>query len=390
MKILVIAGSSGGHIFPALGFLDALKHRHDNIDTLLVLSSQQGFWHEYLPGKNIKNQVSNCRSTEDAVAKDAASSKKIFDCKVNYISISPVRLSFSFKNFIAILKLFKGALESLIILLTYRPDVVVAFGTLVCIPMVVFAHAFGIKTVIHEQNVIPGKANRFLAKFTDKIAISFDETKDYFKDYESKIILTGNPIRKELERIDKNKALDFFGFSKDKFTILIMGGSQGSHSINLGFLKAIAAISDKFKIQIIHLAGALDCGLLEQSYRDLNTDIKLFRFLDSMQYAYSASDLVVSRGGASTITEFIFFKLPAIIIPYPFAYKHQAANAKVLEKAGSAIIIKDNELDADILKESIEELLNNPDRIKTMRACYDSFLWFNINDLLIDEALSLN
>ena len=361
VKVLAITGSSGGHIFPALGFLDTLKNKHKNIAVFLVL-----------PKKSITNPVEN------------------LEYKFNYISVSPIKLSFDFKNFTAILRFFKGSLESIVILLRFRPDVVVGFGSLVCIPMILFAWLLGMKTLIHEQNVIPGRANRFLAKFTDRIAISFAQTRDYLKDYKRKVVLTGNPIRKELKRIDKNKALDFFGFNSDKFTILVMGGSQGSHRINFGFLRAVSAILDKSRFQVIHLAGIGDYALLKNSYKGLNINSRLFNFLESMQYAYSACDLVVSRAGATTIAEIIFFGLAAIIIPYPFAYRHQIANAKVLQTIGSGIIIQDNELDSDILSKNIENLINNPERIKAMRSYYDNVSGLNANDLLADAVLSLS
>jgi UDP-N-acetylglucosamine--N-acetylmuramyl-(pentapeptide) pyrophosphoryl-undecaprenol N-acetylglucosamine transferase len=361
VKILVITGASGGHIFPALGFLDTLKEKHKNIDTLLIL-----------PKNNITNQIGE------------------FGYKVNYISISPIKLNLDFSNFMTIFNFFKGSLESIAILLKFKPDIVVGFGSLTCIPTLIFAWLFRIKTLIHEQNVIPGRANRFLAGFSDKIAVSFAETKDYFKKYKRKVVFTGNPIRKELVRIDKDKALNFFGFSEDKFTILIMGGSQGSHRINQEFLRAISTVSDKFKIQVIHLTGRRDYDLLQHSYKDLNINSRLFKFLESMGYAYSASDLVISRAGASTIAETIFYGLAAIIIPYPFAYKHQMANARALEKIGSAIIIKDNELDGSILRQIIDGLINNPQRLKDMRSRYDSLLRVDANTLFTDNVLSLN
>ncbi len=358
MKILTIAGSSGGHIFPALGLLDTLYNKHKNIDALLVL-----------PRKSITNKI------------------KTPKYRVEYISISSIKPGLDFKNFSAILLLLKGSWESIIILLKFRPDVVVGFGSLVSVPMILFAWLLGMKTLIHEQNVIPGRANLLLAKFTDRIAISFAETRDYFKDYKDKVFLTGNPIRKQLIRIDKNKALDFFGFNGDKFTILVMGGSQGSHRINSGFLRAVSKIADKPGFQVIHIAGFPDYELLKNSYKDLNISFRLFNFLEPMQYAYSACDLVVSRAGASTIAELIFFGLAAIIIPYPFAYRHQIANARVLEKIGAGIIIQDNELGTDILKENIGNIINNPDRIKTMQSRYDNVPSLNANDLLAEAVL---
>ena len=361
MKVLAVTGLSGGHIFPALGFLDTLNNKHKDIDILLVL-----------PKKSITHQVEN------------------LEYKLNYISISSIKPSLDFKNFTAILRFFKGSWESIIILLTFRPDVIVGFGSLFCIPMILFAWLFRMKTLIHEQNVIPGRANRFLAKFTDRIAVSFTETGDYFKNYKRKVITTGNPIRKELNRIDKHKALDFFGFTSDKFTILVMGGSLGSHRINSGFVRAVSAIPDKSRFQVVHLTGLADYDLLENSYEDLNINSRLFNFLVPMQYAYSACDLVVSRAGATTIAEIIFFGLAAILIPYPFAYRHQIANAKVLKNTGSGIIIQDNELDSDILRKNIKDLINNPERIKAMRSSYDNIPRLNANDLLAEAALSLS
>ena len=360
MKILVITGASGGHIFPALGFLETLKNKYRNLDVLLVL-----------PRKGVTNQIRN------------------IDCKVNYVSFSSINLRFDFRNLVSGLIFFKGSWESMFILAQFRPDIVVGFGSLVCVPMILFAWLFRIKTLIHEQNVIPGRANRFLAKFTDKIAVSFAETFDYLQDYKRKIVLAGNPIRGGLRPVDKNKALDFFGLKSNKFTILVMGGSLASHRINLGFLKAVSAIAGKPGLQVIHLAGAKDVDFLKENYKDLNIDSRLFNFLESMQYAYSACDLVVSRAGATSIAEIMFFGLPAIIIPYPFAYRHQLANAKVLESIGSGIIIQDKDLDSDILKKNIENLINNNDRIEAMRSCYGNIPRMNTNDLLAEAALSL-
>jgi len=362
VRILVITGASGGHIFPALGFLDTLKGKHKNIDTLLIL-----------PKKNIINQISD-----------------LGYYKINYISVSPIKLNLDFSNFTAVFNFLKGSLESIVILLKFKPDIVVGFGSMASIPMLIFAWTFRIKTLIHEQNVIPGRANRFLAGFSDKIAVSFAETRDYFKKYKRKVVFTGNPIRKGLVRIDKDKALNFFGLSQDKFTILIMGGSQGSRKINQEFLRVISTLSDKSRLQVIHLAGQRDYDLLQSAYKDLDMHSRLFRFLEPMEYAYSAADLVISRAGATTIAEMIFYGLAAIIIPYPFAYKHQMANARVLEKIGAAIIIKDNELDSSILMQIIDGLINNPLRLKDMRSGYDNLLRMDANALFTDNVLSLS
>ena len=168
MRILVITGASGGHIFPALGFLDILRDKYKDISTLLVLPRIN----------NIINQMQK------------------FDYQVKYISVSSIKLNLDFKNFMAIFRFFKGTLESIVILLSFKPDIIVGFGSLVSVPMVMLAWLLRIKTLIHEQNVIPGRANRFLARFNDKIAVSFAETEGYLKKYKRKVVLTGNPIRR--------------------------------------------------------------------------------------------------------------------------------------------------------------------------------------------------
>ena len=203
-------------------------------------------------------------------------------------------------------------------------------------------------------------------------------------------MLTGNPIRKELKKIDKKIALDFFGLNRNKFTLLVMGGSLGSHSINLGILKAASEISSRHRLQMIHLAGLGEYDLANRGYKNINIDIKLFGFLKDMRYAYNACDLVICRAGATTIAEIIFFALPAIIIPYPFAYQHQLSNAKFLEDNGCAVIIADDKLDNCLLSETIEGLINNPQEIKTMRYNYNRISQLSAVDALFKEVISLN
>jgi len=359
VRILAITGASGGHIFPALGFLDTLKNKQRNLDVLLVL-----------PRKGVAKQIGNIGH------------------RVAFISVAPIKLRCDFRNLASGFRFLQGSWESIFILAEFKPDIVVGFGSLVCVPMILFAWLFRIKTLIHEQNVIPGRANRFLAKFTDKIAVSVAETCDHLKDYKRKIVVTGNPLRGGLMPVDRNKALGLFGLKSNKFTILVMGGSQASHRINFGFLKAVSTIPDKPSLQVIHLAGAKDVDFLRKKYQDMNIDARLFNFLETMQYAYSACDLVISRAGATSIAEIMFFGLPAIIIPYPFAYRHQMANAEVLESIGSGIIIPDKELDGNILRKNIENLINNNDTIKAMRSCYDNIPRQNTNELFTEAVLS--
>ncbi|MFH0935345.1 MAG: undecaprenyldiphospho-muramoylpentapeptide beta-N-acetylglucosaminyltransferase [Candidatus Omnitrophota bacterium] len=361
VKVLAAAGSSGGHIFPAVAFLDSLRNKHKGIDLLLVLPKRVETSH----------LVSGL-------------------CyQVRYISVSPIRFRLDCRNFIAVLRFFKGWLESLFLLFEFRPDMVVGFGSLDSVPVLLSAWLLRIKTLIHEQNVIPGRANRFLAKFADKVAVSFAATKDYLKINPEKVVFTGNPMRQELKEIDRPAALHFFGFNDLKFTILVMGGSQGSQRINSSFLKAISTVPDKSGLQVIHIAGEKECAALEISYREMGLNARVFVFLEQMQYAYSICDLAVSRAGATAIAELIFFRVPVIIIPYPFAYNHQLSNAEILEKMGAAVVIKDDQLDTAGLKQALDGLMHNPERLALMRSYYSGALKANANDLLAQEALSL-
>jgi UDP-N-acetylglucosamine--N-acetylmuramyl-(pentapeptide) pyrophosphoryl-undecaprenol N-acetylglucosamine transferase len=253
--------------------------------------------------------------------------------------------------------------------------------------MILFAWFFRIKTLIHEQNVIPGKANRFLAKFCDKIAISFAETRKYLKGYERKTVLTGNPMRRDLIRMDKAKALDFFGFKEDRLTLLVMGGSQASHRINTAFFKSLSELAADHKLQVIHLCGQKDFDSLDYGYKDLRINYRLTPFLKEMQYAYSASDLAVCRAGATTVSELIFFKLPAVIVPYPFANAHQMANALVLEEKGCALIVEEALLDSGRLFEILRSLIGCPKKIAGMLLGYDSLGVNDANKLLVENLI---
>jgi UDP-N-acetylglucosamine--N-acetylmuramyl-(pentapeptide) pyrophosphoryl-undecaprenol N-acetylglucosamine transferase len=363
VKILIVTGASGGHIFPAISFLDTLKQRYKDINTLLVL-----------PRKSLKNKIQNSHYN------------------VKYISITPISLKPDLKNFFAILRFFRGALESLFILMRFKPDIVVGFGSLVSIPLILFASVLGIKTIIHEQNVVPGKANRFLARTVDRIATSFTQTKDYLRVKPERITLTGNPIRGELKSIEREKALNFFDFDEYKLTILVMGGSQGSHAINIEFVRTFSLLPDTSNLQVIHITGNRDFELIRSKYQDLKFNAKIFNFLNYMQYAYSASDFIISRAGATTIAEIIFFRLPAILIPYPYAYYHQVSNARVLEEKGCAFIIRERSLKTNMLLEKIRFLTDNPGKLKDMQASYNDLQRGNANavNLLVDEVISLN
>ncbi len=327
MKVLVVTGSSGGHIFPALALIEQLSI--EGCEVFLVLPEKKRQSINLIPGLQFA-----------------------------YIPAVNLNLSLKRENLLGCYDFIVGAWKSLKLILKFKPDVVIGFGSLSTVALLFWAWLFRIKTMLHEQNVIPGKANRFLAKFVDKVAISFPQTQDYLRITPEKLVLTGNPLRLALVRIDRVEALEFFKFQTGKFNILITGGSQGSVKLNSICFGALAALSQKNDLQIIHVTGGKDFAQLGSQYAVLGISARTFDFLAQMQYAYSVADLVIARSGATTVAELQSFKIPAILIPYPFAYGHQVANARILEAAHQAIIFLDSELTETKLREKIEEFMS--------------------------------
>ncbi len=359
MKILIACGGTGGHIFPGLSLYRALKKRQSGADIILVLDKRT------ISGSIVTEEFSHV-----------------------YLSIAPPRFKFDLQSILFVLKLSKGIYQSLAILLRFRPDVVVGFGGYASFFLVFFAWIFRIKTVIHEPNVIPGRANGILAYLVDRITIGFVKTGDYFGVNLSKARLTGNPLRPDLVRIEKSLAFEFLGLYPDKFTILVMGGSQGAHRINTASLLAVSKILDKSGFQIIHLCGEKDYSGLLNGYKDSGIEARVFSFLGRMEYAYSAADMVISRAGSASINEIAFFGLPPILIPYPYGRRHQAENAFYLCGNNAAILIEEKDLNTEILRDRILELYNNPVLRKSMSRNISMLSKPKANEALADLVLN--
>ncbi|MEW6074944.1 MAG: UDP-N-acetylglucosamine--N-acetylmuramyl-(pentapeptide) pyrophosphoryl-undecaprenol N-acetylglucosamine transferase [Candidatus Omnitrophota bacterium] len=360
MRVLIFTGSSGGHMFPAFGFIDALQAKYPLIETLLVL-----------PRKSLEEWAK----------------KRSYPYKV--IEVSSFGLARGMRNANTFLQLCISVPKIIFLLFTFRPAVVVGFGGLSTIPAIMLGRFLGIKTLIHEQNVLPGRANGFLAVFADAIAVSFEETASHFAHFNKKLVLTGLPLRKELTRIDKKEALEFFGMNESLVTILVLGGSQGSHRVNIAFLRAVSGLMRKDGIQIIHICGPLDCSALNEAYDKECIPARVFDFFEKMQFALSACDMVVSRAGASTIAELMRYELPAILIPYPFARKHQAENARHLQTIGAAVCIEETAMLESELKDSIASFISDKERLMRMRYAYRKTVYRDGGNLLSEAVRSL-
>jgi len=331
MKIIIATGGSGGHIFPALSLADELKKEAE-----IVFVCDRG-------------------KSQDTISNRGYEAIPLSVVKPSLKNIFP----FSWR-------LIKSYGESAEIINTRQPHAVVGFGSYASFTTVLAASAKKIPTIIHEQNVVPGQANRVLSVFADRIATSFAESARYLP--KQKIILTGCPIRRELLNAYREEAFKKLGLSRDKFTILVLGGSQGSHNINVNTTEALKGLPDKNRLQVIHITGEADCDLLKSRYQKIGIEHCVFAFLPEMGYAYRLADLIISRAGASTIAEIALFSIPAILVPYPFARGHQMQNAKALSDKGAAVLIEEKNLFPAALKDVLNLLQDRQLRERMSKA----------------------
>lgn len=333
IKVLIASGASGGHIYPAIALAESLKKKASSIEIAFVSSKiGMGDYINPLREQSFSNEIKN---------------------KVFFISI--IKFRFNFSSFLkAVYYLAKSFLESFFIFEKFRPDVVVGFGSYVSFPLLLEAALFKKPAIIHEQNVSLGTANKFLSFFVDKIAVSFRQTQSTRRNF----IFTGNPLRSSLTPEEKDKARSFFNL-EEKFTILVLGGSQGSHNINIAFKDAVCLLAKEEDFQFIHITGRFDYSGLQKEYEYIKIKHSIFDFLPVMHIAYSLADLVISRSGAGTISELAYFRKPAILIPYPYARSHQLENAAALKKEQAAIVIEEEELSGSALKEKILLLIRS-------------------------------
>ncbi len=355
---MIAGGGTGGHIFPGIAIADSIKKIDPNADIIFI---------------GTKGKI------EERVVPKAG-------YKFKSIWISGFARSLDLKNLLFPLKVIVSLIQSFILIKKFKPDVVVGTGGYASGPIVFVASLLGVPTLIQEQNSYPGVTTRLLSRFVDEVHISFDITKKYLKRKDN-IYLSGNPIRSGLKIHPKDEALKFFGLELGKKTLFVFGGSAGARSINSAMLEIIDELVEK-GIQVIWQTGALDFEIVEEKCKNMKA-VKVFKFIDEIDYAYSACDLVLCRAGATTIAEIAYFGLPAIFVPYPFAAEnHQYENARFLFEKGASEIILDKELRVK-LKQKVFELLENERKLSEMRAKVKSFANPNSGDIIAKAILKL-
>jgi UDP-N-acetylglucosamine--N-acetylmuramyl-(pentapeptide) pyrophosphoryl-undecaprenol N-acetylglucosamine transferase len=254
-------------------------------------------------------------------------------------------------------------------------DVVVGMGGYVSVPVAVAAIQARRPLVLHEQNAVPGLANRALARAARTVALSFAEAERMFP-RSARTILTGNPVREPILAVPSERevlakeAREELGLDADRKTVLVVGGSQGALNLCRATVDALDRLGHRRDLQILLLTGNAHLEAVTRSLVPGREPIvRAFPFLDRMELAYAVADLVVARAGATTIAELTVCGLPSMLIPYPYATgRHQEANARALQRAGAATIVMDEALTGELLAARITDLMDDPDRLGRMAA----------------------
>lgn len=340
LRVIISGGGTGGHIFPALAIANTIKKFKPDTDFLFVGAT----------GKMEMEKI-------------PAAGYKIVGLNISGIKreLSLYNLSFPFKVISSLIKAGK-------IIREFKPHVAVGVGGYASGPLLYMAARRKIPTVIQEQNSYPGITNKLLASDARRICVAYEGMEKYFPS--EKIMLTGNPVRKEAIDIEskRKEAAAYFGLNADKKTILVIGGSQGARTINKSIAAGLGKISDT-GLQLIWQTGRLFSSEAEKYIYNLeNKNLKSFDFISRMDLAYSMADIIISRAGASTVSELCIIGKPAIMVPLPTAAEdHQTKNILALVRKNAAIMVRDSDARQKLVDEALQ-LINNAQKMDQLSA----------------------
>jgi UDP-N-acetylglucosamine--N-acetylmuramyl-(pentapeptide) pyrophosphoryl-undecaprenol N-acetylglucosamine transferase len=314
-KFILSGGGTGGHIYPAIAIANELKARFPDAEFLFV------------------------------GAQDKMEMQKVPQAgyKIKGLWISGIQRRLTFDNSLFPLKLLASLLKSRTIIREFKPDVVIGTGGFASGPLLQVAAMAGIPTVIQEQNSYPGITNKWLSKKANKICVAYENLERFFS--KSKMILTGNPVRQDLIDIESKRAeaIQFFNLDSKKKTLLVLGGSLGARRVNQLIEKELKNLLSQ-NVQVIWQCGKL---YFEDYKKYDEHDVQVMAFIERMDLVYAAADIVISRAGASSVSELCIVGKPVIFIPSPnVAEDHQTKNAQAIVDRKGAIMLKETELDS--------------------------------------------
>lgn len=338
MNIIFAAGGTAGHLNPALALAQGFKNKNPE-NKILFVGTPDKIESEKVP-----------KAGFDFTSIELRGFKRSFAPKSLWL------------NIVNLFKLIKAFFTSRKIIKKFKPDLVVGFGGYISYPILSVAKKMGIKTAIHEQNSFPGVANKMLSNKVDLVMLTNSDCKDKMK-IKNKAVITGLPVREELISVSKSDARENLGIEDEKIVILSVGGSLGASAINEVMEQLIIKKADDKNLVFLHSTGNRKAEFiknLKENNVHLNENIRIYDYIDDMDLAMNAADVVVTRSGASSVAEIEALSKASVLIPSPYvAENHQFFNALTLEKRNGAFLIEQKNLTCDLLIEKLDVLINN-------------------------------
>jgi UDP-N-acetylglucosamine--N-acetylmuramyl-(pentapeptide) pyrophosphoryl-undecaprenol N-acetylglucosamine transferase len=334
-RVILSGGGTGGHIFPALAIANEIKRRNPEVEILFV----------------------------GALGKMEMEKIPAAGYKIVGLTITGFQRKITISNFILPFKLLKSMYQAYQILRSFNPEVVVGVGGYASGPTLRAATSLGIPTLVQEQNSFPGKTNKILASKVSVICTAYEGLEKFFP--KDKIVLTGNPVRSEVTEIEGKKAAaqEAFGLNSGKLTVLVVGGSLGAKTLNDSVLAGIHEFQ-KNDVQVLWQSGKNAYSMMHALLEKTNHEgIFLNEFIQRMDLAYAAADVIISRAGAIAVSELCLIKKPTILVPSPnVAEDHQTKNAMALVNKNAAILVKDSEALKSLVSTALNLLKNDKQR----------------------------
>ena len=337
MRYLFAGGGTGGHIFPAIAIADELK-KLDKEAEILFIGAKGRIEEKIVPSNNYRLET---------------------------IDITGIDRSMLRKNFKLPYKFLQALRKCRKIIKEFRPDAAIGTGGFVTGPVIYMAVRKKVPSLIQEGNSFAGKTIKFLSSRADKVVINFDETRNYLKRKDN-IVKISHPIRSSLKKYDREEALKKFGLSVERRTIFVFGGSQGARGINTGIERILKSLYEN-NLNVIWQTGKSDFEKISIKFAYLNDRVKVFEFIDNIDQAYSASDVVICRAGITSIMEIAYLQMPSILIPLPTsAENHQEMNARSLENKEAAVVVLQKDIEVR-LSDEILKLINDDQRMNQLK-----------------------
>ncbi len=361
MKLIVAGGGTGGHLFPGIAVAEEFLAR-DAANQVLFVGSEQGIEARTIPRLGYRLEL---------------------------ISAAGIRGKGSLAKLKGAGMLLYGYAQSRKILKEFKPDLVLGVGGYASLPMVMAARGMELPRYIHEQNALPGMANKALARVATKVFISLDESAKFFPS--GSTLLTGNPLRTQIveslgSRVKEQGAED----PENAFNLLVFGGSQGAHAINMAVPGAVAQLDPAARQQltITHQTGDKDLQDVTAAYGSIGYAADVRQFIDDMAAAYHRADLIICRAGATTIAEVTALGKPCLFIPFPHATDdHQRKNAEALLKKEACVMMLEREMNADSLANEITRLMTDRSELQRISDNARALGCLDAARLIVDEML---